>query len=163
VRVVIGLGANLDGQRERIESLRAAVMELTDLDGVRVIARSRVYETAAVGPPQPDYLNAAILVECTRSLDELMTSLLEIERGLGRERREKWGPRTIDLDILWAEGTVQSTPHLTVPHPHLHERSFAIKPLLDVAPDATDPTTRERYADLTLGDAAGVRLSSATL
>lgn len=138
-------------------------MELTDLSGVRVIARSGVYETAAVGPPQPDYLNAAILVECTRTLDELMTSLLAIERGLGRERREKWGPRTIDLDILWADGTQQSTPHLTVPHPHLHERSFAIKPLLDVAPDATDPITRERYADLMLPDAQGVRLSTATL
>lgn len=157
---MIGLGANLG---ERVESLRAAVMELTDVPGVRVLARSRVYETAPVGPPQPDYLNAAILVECTRPLGELLTSLLEIERGLGRERRERWGPRTIDLDILWAEDTVLDTPQLTVPHAHLHERAFAVKPLVDVAPDATDPRTRTRYADLDLPDAASVRLASATL
>lgn len=161
---MIGLGANLsDGTRDPIESLRAAVMELTDVPGVRVLARSKVYETAAVGPPQPDYLNAAILVECTRPLEELMASLLEVERGLGRERRERWGPRTIDLDILWAEDTIMDTPHLTVPHAHLRERAFAVKPLLDVVPDATDPGTRGLYADLVLPDAAAVRLSAHAL
>ncbi len=138
-------------------------MELTDVPGVRVLARSKVYETKAVGPPQPDYLNAAILVECTRPLDELMTSLLEVERGLGRERRERWAPRTIDLDILWAEDTILATPHLTVPHAHLHERSFAVKPLLDVVPDATDPNTRALYADLVLPDAADVRIATTAL
>lgn len=134
-------------------------MELTDVPGVRVLARSRIYETAPVGPPQPDYLNAAILVECTRPLGELMTSLLFIEKGLGRERRERWGPRTIDLDILWAEDTQLTSAHLTVPHPHLHERAFAVKPLLDVVPDATDPSTRALYADLVLPDATQVRLT----
>jgi len=160
LRVVVGLGANLG---DRIATLRAAVAKLSSVAGVRVLARSHVYETAAVGPPQPDYLNAAILAECTIPLDDLMTELLAIEKSLGRERLEKWGPRTLDLDILWAEGVTQSTVHVTVPHPHLHERSFAIKPLLDVAPEATDPKTNTRYADLRLPDASDVRLATATL
>lgn len=160
MNVVIGLGGNLG---DRIANLRGAIDRLAAVSGLRIVAKSYVYETAAVGPPQPDYLNAAILAECTLSLDDLMTSLLAIEKSLGRERLEKWGPRTIDLDILWAEGTTQSTAHVTVPHPHLHERSFALKPLLDVAPDALDPTTLTRYVDRKLPDATSVRLTALTL
>lgn len=104
-----------------------------------VRARSYVYATEPVGgPPQGEFLNAAVRVECTQSPAELLDALLAIEQELGRVRRaeERWGPRTIDLDILWIEGVAVDTPRLTVPHPRLEERAFALAPLLDVAPNA---------------------------
>ena len=107
---------------------------------------SRVYETAAVGPPQPDYLNAAALVTYEGEAAALLEELLGIERGLGRVRGERWGPRTIDLDLLWAADLTVRTPTLELPHPRLAERAFALVPMLDVAPDARDPRTGSPYA-----------------
>jgi 2-amino-4-hydroxy-6-hydroxymethyldihydropteridine diphosphokinase len=107
---------------------------------------SHVYVTAPVGDiPQPNYLNAAALVEYEGTPEELLDILLAIEGKLGRVRGEKWGPRVIDLDLLWAEGIVSETPRLTVPHPRLQERAFALVPLLELVPDAIDPRTGERY------------------
>jgi 2-amino-4-hydroxy-6-hydroxymethyldihydropteridine diphosphokinase len=133
LRAVIGLGGNLG---DRLANLRAAVAAIERVPGVQVIARSSVYETAPVGPPQPAYLNAAIAIDTTLSPRALLNALLEVERALGRERRERWGPRTVDLDILTIDGVTVDEPDLTVPHPRLHERQFAIIPLLEVAPDA---------------------------
>jgi len=116
------------------------------LAGVEALASSRLYATAPVGPPQPDYLNAAILVECTQEPAALLQALLSIEAELGRVRAERWGPRVIDLDVLWGPGLVVDEPALVVPHPRLTERDFALLPLLDVAPDARDPRTGARYA-----------------
>lgn len=99
---------------------------------------SRVYETAPVGgPEQGAFLNAAIAVEWEGEPLALLEALQEIERALGRTRAVRWGPRTIDLDVLWIEGgrTVRDE-RLVVPHPRLSERAFAARPLLDVAPDA---------------------------
>lgn len=108
-----------------------------------------MYETEALvlagAPPQPKYLNAAVLLETDLEPEALLDRLLEIERAHGRERREKWGPRTIDLDILWIDGVTHATEKLVVPHPHLRERAFALRPLLDVAPTAKDPETRAGY------------------
>jgi 2-amino-4-hydroxy-6-hydroxymethyldihydropteridine diphosphokinase len=102
-----------------------------------VLARSRVYVTAPVGgPPQPDYLNAAILIEWDRSAIALLDHLQAIELALGRVRGERNGPRTIDLDILWSDGPPIDEERLTVPHPRLKERAFALRPLLDVVPAA---------------------------
>lgn len=106
-----------------------------------VISRSRVYETAPWGPPQPDYLNAAVLIETELTPLALLDALLSIERSLGRVRDVKWGPRTLDLDVLWIDGRVVDEPRLRVPHPHLFERAFALRPLLDVVPNARDPRT----------------------
>jgi 2-amino-4-hydroxy-6-hydroxymethyldihydropteridine diphosphokinase len=75
-----------------------------------------------------------------------MALLLKIEVALGRVRGPRWGSRSIDLDVLWIEGVVIDSPSLTVPHPHLKERAFAVAPLLDLAPDARDPKTGERYS-----------------
>ncbi len=130
---VVGLGANLG---DRLAALVAARARIAALPGARVIASSRLYETAPVGPAQPDFLNAAIRVECTFDVDALLASLLAVEAGLGRVRRERWGPRAIDLDVLWAPGAERATERLTVPHPRLAERAFAVLPLLDVAPEA---------------------------
>jgi 2-amino-4-hydroxy-6-hydroxymethyldihydropteridine diphosphokinase len=124
--------------------LRAAASELARL--VRVEKTSRVYATAPVGGvPQPEFLNAAALVQYDGTPEELLDGLLAIEHKLGRIRREKWGPRTIDLDLLWGEDVVLESARVTLPHPHLHERAFAIAPLLDLVPDATDPRTGKRY------------------
>jgi 2-amino-4-hydroxy-6-hydroxymethyldihydropteridine diphosphokinase len=123
--------------------MRAAARELA---AVAVLeATSHVYETDAVGPPQPDYLNAAALVRFDGSPEQLLDTLLEIERRLGRVRVEKWGPRTIDLDLAWIEGIVVESPRLVVPHPRLRERAFALVPFLELVADARDPRTGARY------------------
>ncbi len=131
MRVVIGLGSNLG---DRAATLRTAVAKLRDVAHVKKI--SRVYETAPIGPEQPDYLNAAVLVEWSAPIADLLPELLRIEKEMGRVRRERWQARTIDLDILWTDGERVALPDLTVPHARLHERAFAVLPLLDVAPDA---------------------------
>lgn len=117
--------------------LRAATQAIDALPGARVLARSRVYETAPVGgPEQGPFLNAAIAIAWEGEPVDLMTALLGVERRLGRVRDVRWGPRTIDLDVLWIDGVTVNEPSLVVPHPALAERAFAVRPLLDVAPEA---------------------------
>jgi 2-amino-4-hydroxy-6-hydroxymethyldihydropteridine diphosphokinase len=141
LRIAIGLGANLG---DRLGTMREAVERIARI--AKVVARSTVWETAPVGgPPQPDFLNAAVLVEWEREPVELLEKLLAIEAELGRVRGVPNGPRTIDLDVLWIEGHVVDEPGLTVPHPRLHLRTFALAPLLEVAPTACDPRTGRRY------------------
>lgn len=141
MRVVIGLGANLG---DRLGTLRAAAARVGRV--APVLARSRVWETEPVGgPPQPAFLNAALLVAWDGEPAALLDALLAIEADLGRVRGVRWGPRAIDLDVLWIEGRVIDEPRLVVPHPRLRERAFALAPLAEVAPDATDPRTGERY------------------
>jgi 2-amino-4-hydroxy-6-hydroxymethyldihydropteridine diphosphokinase len=133
---VIGLGANLGDRRA---TLQGAVRRLAAI--AEVVAVSSLYETVPVGgPPQPAYLNAAIRLSYEGSPRALLAALLAIERDAGRERRERWGPRILDLDILWIRGVVCSEPGLAVPHPRLRERAFALYPLRDVAADARDPS-----------------------
>jgi 2-amino-4-hydroxy-6-hydroxymethyldihydropteridine diphosphokinase len=139
---VIGLGSNMG---DRVGTLRRAVHALARR--MTVVARSRLYETEPVGPPQPDFLNAAVRVLFVGKPLELLSVLSGIEAALGRDRaREvRWGPRTLDLDVLWIADTRVDDERLAVPHPRLRERAFALRPLLDVAPDAIDPWTGERY------------------
>ena len=141
LRAVVGFGSNLG---DRLVVLRAAAAELARV--VRLEKTSRVYATAPVGGvPQPEYLNAAALVCYEGTPEQLLEALLAIEAKLGRVRREKWGPRIIDLDVLWADGVTLESARLTLPHPHLRERAFALVPLLELVPDASDPRTGERY------------------
>jgi 2-amino-4-hydroxy-6-hydroxymethyldihydropteridine diphosphokinase len=88
---------------------------------------------------QPDFVNAAALLDTTLEPRALLDALLGIERAFGRERRERWGPRTLDLDLLLYADAVIDVPGLHVPHPHLHERAFVLRPLADIAPDAMVP------------------------
>ncbi len=133
--IVVGLGGNL-GSREAF--LVAAERLLAASPAIVVAARSALYATPPLGPPQPDYLNAALRLETTLHPRELLPRLLAIEALLGRQRRVRWGPRTIDLDLLhWSGGEVRE-PDLIVPHPGLPERPFAIAPLLDVAPELAE-------------------------
>jgi 2-amino-4-hydroxy-6-hydroxymethyldihydropteridine diphosphokinase len=142
-RYVIGLGANLG---DRLHTLESAVMALRRVGAVQAV--SAVYETAPVGPAQPDYLNAAVLLESTLEPAALLRELLAIERAHGRRRQERWGPRTLDLDLLCAGDLMLSEPGLTLPHPELVHRAFALRPLLDVAPEARDPSSQLPYVEL---------------
>ena len=144
-RAYIGLGANL-GQKE-VTILRA-VDQLAAVDGIEVLELSRLRETEPVGVvDQPPFLNGAVALEMELTPRELLETLLAIERDLGRERRERWGPRTIDLDLLLYGGETIDEPGLTVPHPRLHERRFALEPLLDLDPELAIPG-RGRVEDL---------------
>ncbi|HXF37332.1 MAG TPA: 2-amino-4-hydroxy-6-hydroxymethyldihydropteridine diphosphokinase [Actinomycetota bacterium] len=132
----LGLGANLG---DRLANLQAAADLLAAGDGVHVVRSSRVYETSPVGPPQPDFLNAVLEVRTSRSPRELLRACLAIEDRLGRIRAERWGPRTIDVDVL-ALGPVRvEEPDLVVPHPRLAQRAFVLVPLLELAPDLELP------------------------
>jgi 2-amino-4-hydroxy-6-hydroxymethyldihydropteridine diphosphokinase len=133
----VGLGANL-GPRE-ITLLRAVDL-LAETDGVEVRAVSQLRETAPVGlVEQPLFLNGAVALDTTRSPRELLDRLLEIERGLGRVRDVRWGPRIVDLDLLVYGDRQLDEPGLRVPHPRLHERRFALEPLAELDPDLVIP------------------------
>jgi 2-amino-4-hydroxy-6-hydroxymethyldihydropteridine diphosphokinase len=141
-RYVIGLGANLGDRRATLCSALTALGQHGRVRGI-----SAVYETAPVGPAQPDFLNAAVLLESRLSPQALLAELLGIERRHGRERRERWGPRTLDLDLLCADELVLDEPGLSLPHPQLPLRAFALMPLLDVVPGARDARTGMAYAE----------------
>jgi 2-amino-4-hydroxy-6-hydroxymethyldihydropteridine diphosphokinase len=133
----VGLGANL-GPRE-ITLLRAVDL-LAETDGVEVRAVSQLRETVPVGVvEQPLFLNGAAALDTTRSPRELLDRLLEIERGLGRVRDVRWGPRIVDLDLLVYGDRQLDEPGLRVPHPRLHERRFALEPLAELDPDLVIP------------------------
>ena len=138
----VGLGSNL-GDREA--TLREAVRLLGELDGVEVSAVSSFRETDPVGKlDQPRFVNAAAALETSLPARELLDCLLEVERALGRDRsvEERWGPRTIDLDLLlYGEETID-VPGLQVPHPRLAERAFVLEPLLELAPELRLPDGR---------------------
>jgi 2-amino-4-hydroxy-6-hydroxymethyldihydropteridine diphosphokinase len=133
----VGIGSNL-GDREG--NLRQAVELLSAEDGIDVVAVSEIRETDPVGPvEQGPFLNGAVRIETGLSPRELLERLLAVEERLGRVRRERWGPRTIDLDLLLYGDDVVDEPGLTVPHPRLHERRFALEPLSDLAPSLEIP------------------------
>ena len=131
-RAYVGLGANL-GPRE--VTLLRAVDLLAETEGVDVLQVSRLQETEPVGVvDQPAYLNGAVVVDTTLTPRELLERLLEIERELGRVRDVRWGPRTIDLDLLLYGDRSVDEPGLHVPHPRLAERRFALEPLAELDP-----------------------------
>ena len=157
MRAHVGLGANL-GDREA--TIRRAVELLDGSEGVRVVAVSTLRETDPWGPvEQPRYLNGAAALETELGARELLGLLLDVERRLGRARgtEQRWGPRAIDLDLLLYGDAVLDEPGLTVPHPRLHERRFALEPLAELAPDAVVPgrgAVHALLAALDAGDAA---------
>lgn len=147
-RIVLGLGSNVG---DRAGHLRAAIIALQETPGVTVLGVAPLYESPpAGGPEQGDYLNSAVLVDSALPPLDVLALALGVERRLGRVREAgvRWGPRTLDIDVLWIEGMVVEEPGLSVPHPHLGERVFALRPLLDLAPDARDPRSGARYSGL---------------
>jgi 2-amino-4-hydroxy-6-hydroxymethyldihydropteridine diphosphokinase len=153
VLACVGLGGNVG---DAAASVRAALPALDALPRTRLLRASRLYRTPAWGmTAQPDFANAAALLETSLDARALLDGLLAIERAFGRERRERWGPRTLDLDLLLHGETVIDEPGLHVPHPHLHERAFALLPLADIAPDLEVPGRGRVAGLLTRVDAAG--------
>jgi 2-amino-4-hydroxy-6-hydroxymethyldihydropteridine diphosphokinase len=156
VLAAIALGSNVG---DRSAHLLAAAGALTRAPGVRVVALSGAIETLPVGPvAQGPYLNAAALLETTLAPRHLLDRLLAIEasRGRDRAREARWGPRTLDLDLLvWGDASLHE-PGLTIPHPRLRERRFVLAPLAQIAPDLRVPPDGARVADLlgALGDQA---------
>jgi 2-amino-4-hydroxy-6-hydroxymethyldihydropteridine diphosphokinase len=139
VRAFLALGSNLGG---RLENLRRAVELLDATPGIRVERTSSVYETDPVGPPQPDYLNAVAEVHTTLTARALLEACLGVEHALGRVRGERWGPRTLDVDLLTYGEERIDEPGLTVPHPRMHERAFVLIPLRELEPDPPLPDGR---------------------
>jgi 2-amino-4-hydroxy-6-hydroxymethyldihydropteridine diphosphokinase len=139
VQACIGLGANLG---DAAGTLRQAVIALGQREDVAVRRMSRCYRTPAWGrEDQPDFVNAVALLETRLPPRALLDLLLAVEADFGRHRidGERWGPRTLDLDLLLYGDAVIDEPGLRVPHPHLHERAFALVPLLEIMPDARIP------------------------
>jgi 2-amino-4-hydroxy-6-hydroxymethyldihydropteridine diphosphokinase len=150
-RVVLGLGSNQPSNLgDPLTLLRRAAELLEERQVLAIEGRSHVVASPAVGPPQPDYLNAAVIGTTTLAPETLLDAVLAIERMLGRQRPDavRWGPRTIDIDILWSDAGAYAGPTLSIPHPRLRERSFALQPLLELAPEAIDPHTGARYSEL---------------
>jgi 2-amino-4-hydroxy-6-hydroxymethyldihydropteridine diphosphokinase len=158
----IGLGANLG---DAAATLRAAQQALAGLPGTTLLAASGLYRSAAWGrTDQPDFINAAAMVDTTLPARELLDRLLAIERRFGRTRAadgsDRWGARTLDLDLLLYGDAVIDEPGLHVPHPHLHERAFALVPLLEIAPLAVIPghgPAREQPAAMAGDDIEALR------
>jgi 2-amino-4-hydroxy-6-hydroxymethyldihydropteridine diphosphokinase len=131
-RYAVALGSN---QGDRMEHLRRAVDELSGVGTIEAL--SPLYETAPIGGPDQDsYLNAVVIVATDIAPEDLLTALQEIEAGHNRLRTVRWGPRTLDLDIVTSDGPATDTPTLQMPHPRATERLFVLQPLCDVWPDA---------------------------
>ena len=153
MRAYLGIGSNLG---DRLAHLQAAVDGLAAADGVAVIAVSPVYETDPVGgPEQGDFLNAVVAIETECSPRDLLELAQQLEADAHRVKTEKWGPRTLDVDVLLVGDREVHEPDLEVPHPRMQERGFVMVPLRDLAPDlAPDSPAAEwtgvRETDLSL-------------
>ncbi|MDE2887929.1 MAG: 2-amino-4-hydroxy-6-hydroxymethyldihydropteridine diphosphokinase [Gemmatimonadota bacterium] len=142
----IGMGANLD---DRAGVLRRAAAALDEHDSLEVKAASPVYETAPVGmTAQPMFLNAVLSAETDLSPRSLLECLLAVERRFGRVRRQRWGPRLLDLDILLYENEIIRGRGLEIPHPRLHERAFVLVPLCELAPRGHHPLFNKTFSEL---------------
>jgi 2-amino-4-hydroxy-6-hydroxymethyldihydropteridine diphosphokinase len=130
-RAYLGIGANLG---DRLASLQGAVDGLVAAPDVAVVAVSPVYETDPVGPEQPDYLNAVVAVDTALAPHDLLALAHRLEADAHRVRQERWGPRTLDVDLLLVGDEVVATPDLQVPHARAAERAFVLVPLADLDP-----------------------------
>ena len=138
MRAVLSLGSNLGNSAEILSSAAEALNEVSE-----VIALSSFYQTRPVGgPPQPDFINAVIIIETNLEPEELLLVAQAIEGAHGRKRNEntvKWGPRFLDIDLIKCDEMLINSPDLTIPHPRAHEREFVLRPWNEIDPTATLP------------------------
>ncbi len=134
----IALGSNLGNP---LAMVKGAVEVLAHEATTVLTGQSQWYKTIALGPPQPDYVNGCVVVETRRSPQDLLHLLMALEQQFGRQRTERWGPRTLDLDLLLYNDLVLETPELTLPHPRMIERAFVLVPLAELLPDWVHPVT----------------------
>ncbi|CAB4839751.1 MAG: 2-amino-4-hydroxy-6-hydroxymethyldihydropteridine diphosphokinase [Actinobacteria bacterium] len=143
MKAVIALGANIGNPKEQMDLAVALLREATEVTAV-----SSYYSTKPVGgPEQPDFLNAVCLLESELPALDLLSLLHGIEKSLGRERTEKWGPRTIDLDLIQYGSLLSKADELELPHPRAHERRFVLEPWHEIEPDAV-LLTQGKISDL---------------
>lgn len=145
IDVFLLLGSNL-GDRHLL--LQQAI-GMIGLEVAPVVVRSSVYETQSWGKTDlPDYLNQVIMVKTDKTAREVLDIVLAIEESLGRKRLEKWGSRTMDIDILFYGGAIVDEPGLTIPHPELHRRRFTLEPLAEIAPGLIHPVIKKNILQL---------------
>ena len=144
-QTAIALGSNLG---DSLATLEAATAELAAIPGMQLQAKSSWYITKAVGPPQPDYLNGCIILQVEINPQELLQKLLAIEEKFGRVRQQRWGARSLDLDLLLYDDLIIDTPNLQIPHPRMQERAFVLVPLAEIAPDWVEPISGFVIRDL---------------
>jgi 2-amino-4-hydroxy-6-hydroxymethyldihydropteridine diphosphokinase len=142
----IGLGANEGNPRRQLEE---AIIRLAATEEIELVRASSFYLNPPLGPPgQPWYVNAVIQVRTRLTPEELLRVLHRVEQDLGRVRRERWGTRVIDLDLLLYNGVMLSGPDLCLPHPEMHKRSFVLVPLAEIAPQAWHPALEKTASEL---------------
>lgn len=162
-RVFIGLGSNVG---DRLHYLQRAVKALAGLPATSVMKMSAVYETEPVGVrDQGEFFNAVVEIETGLEVRPLYASVKNIERALGRTSRQRWGPREIDLDILYYNEVVLNDSELTIPHPEISNRRFVLTPLAEIAPELIDPVRKQSILEMlqTLNDLSAVRRTSFSL
>ena len=145
MKCAIALGSNLGNS---LDTLNSSLTVLDSNPGINFIAVSSWYQTKPIGPPQPNYLNGCAILDVKQTPEELLVLLQAIELQFGRIRREKWGARTLDLDILLYDDLIINTPNLTIPHPRMNERAFVLVPLAEIAPQWQEPKSGKAIAHL---------------
>ncbi|MEL7504713.1 MAG: 2-amino-4-hydroxy-6-hydroxymethyldihydropteridine diphosphokinase [Cyanobacteria bacterium J06554_6] len=163
-QAAIALGSNLGDSAALIAEALARLGAVSEavpsaVAPIEITARSPLYQTAPVGPPQPEFLNGCALLTTTLSPRQLLHQLLAIEMQMGRVRQRRWGPRLIDIDLILYGDQVVDTPELTLPHPRMHERAFVLVPLSDIAADWVHPILGLTASELvTRVDCSGVNI-----
>ena len=142
----IGFGSNLN---DRFEYIRSAAWEITRNENCKIVKFSSIYETKPFGETdQPNFLNAVAKIETSQSVQELFGFIKNIEKKLGRKETYKWGPREIDLDLLFYNDIVFSDENLTVPHPGIQHRDFVLAPLIEIEPTLFHPVLKQKISDI---------------
>ena len=146
VQAYLGLGSNIG---DRKQQLLKAIDLIGNIKGIKVTKQSSIYETAPIGyTDQPNFLNLCLEIETELSPQQLLKHCLDIEQQLHRVREIRWGPRTLDIDILLYSDNIIETDNLSIPHPRMQERAFVLIPLNDIASDKKDPRLNQKIHDL---------------
>jgi 2-amino-4-hydroxy-6-hydroxymethyldihydropteridine diphosphokinase len=143
--IAIAFGSNLG---DSLATLEAATEALVQTPGISLEARSSWYQTKAIGPPQPDYLNGCAVLQVEMIPQLLLEALLDIEHRFGRVRTERWAARSLDLDLLLFDDLILNTPRLQIPHPRMRERAFVLVPLAEIASELVEPVSGYKIKEL---------------